>query len=126
MLKIAVYRFLTELITLISGKYYRGYREGSNVVFFIPVNKFRVARRDANMFTDMSAEAIIKGALVWLAVFAFIGGMVAQSSAGVSGRGFVEGMWKGVEWFFIAAVAVLVVVAIIWGTGMMSTAVNSN
>ncbi len=74
---------------------------------------------------DLEAGSVIKFALVWLAVFAMVGGFVSQSTAGVSGRGFVEGMWKGVEWFFIVVVGILVIMAVMWGMGMMSNAVNS-
>jgi len=63
--------------------------------------------------------------LVTLAIFAGVSGIVSQTTQGASGRGFMEGMWKGVEWWFIA----LVVVAVLYGAapmmGITATAVNT-
>jgi len=67
----------------------------------------------------------LKFALVWLAIFAVIGGIISQTSAGMSGRGFMEGMWKGVEWYFIVVVVCVVLLGVLWGMGMISTTLNS-
>jgi len=75
---------------------------------------------------DMTFEQILKLALVWLGIFAVVGGIVSQTTAGVSGRGFMEGMWKGIEWFMYAVLGIAVIFAVIWGIGMMSTAINVN
>ncbi|HEX9745354.1 MAG TPA: hypothetical protein VGB30_07995 [bacterium] len=64
--------------------------------------------------------------LTWLAIFAVIGGIVSQTSGGASGRGFVEGMWKGVEIFFLVAVAGFVIYGAMLALGMISTTVNSS
>jgi len=74
----------------------------------------------------MDSGSVIKLILVWLAIFAVVGGIIAQTTGGVSGRGFMEGMWKGVEWYFIVLLGIGIIVAVIWGVGMMSTAINSN
>ena len=66
----------------------------------------------------------LKFALVWLAIFAVIGGIISQTSGGMSGRGFMEGMWKGLEWYFIVVVAWVVLVGVYFGIGMISTALN--
>jgi len=75
---------------------------------------------------DMDSGSIVRLILVWLAVFAVVGGIIAQTTGGVSGRGFMEGMWKGVEWYFIVLLGIGIIIAVIWGVGMMSTAINSN
>ena len=75
---------------------------------------------------DMDSGSIVRLILVWLAVFAVVGGIIAQTTGGVSGRGFMEGMWKGVEWYFIVLLGIGIIIAVIWGVGMMSTAINAN
>ncbi len=63
--------------------------------------------------------------LTALAIFALIGGITSQTSAGVSGRGFLEGMWKGTEWFLIGVAIAIAGVGVLWGMGMISNALNS-
>ena len=74
----------------------------------------------------MDSGSVIKLILVWLAIFGIVGGIIAQTSGGVSGRGFMEGVWKGVEIYFIVLLGIGIIIAVIWGVGMMSTAINSN
>ncbi len=75
---------------------------------------------------DWSFAEWLKFALVWLAIFAVIGGIISQTTGGMSGRGFMEGMWKGVEWYFIVVVVCVVLVGVLWGMGMISTTLNSS
>ena len=74
---------------------------------------------------DMDSGSVIKLILVWLAVFAVVGGIIAQTTGGVSGRGFMEGMWKGVEIYFIVLLVIGIIIAVMWGMGMMSSAINA-
>jgi len=66
----------------------------------------------------------LKFAGVWAAVFAVVGGIITQTSGGISGRGFMEGMWKGIEWFFLAAVGVVVIWGIFQIMGVATTSIN--
>jgi hypothetical protein len=61
-----------------------------------------------------------------LVVFCIVGGIVAQTSGGASGRGFMEGMWKGVEWWFIALVVFGLILGAFWVMGFTSNQLNSN
>jgi len=63
--------------------------------------------------------------VIWLVVFAVIGGIVSQTAGGVSGRGFWEGVWKGVEWFLIVVVCICVLFGILYVMGMTSSALNT-
>jgi hypothetical protein len=76
-------------------------------------------------FLDWTFADWLKMGVIWLVVFAVIGGIVSQTAGGVSGRGFWEGMWKGVEWFFIVVVGVCVLFGILYVMGMTSSALNS-
>jgi len=64
-------------------------------------------------------------ALIWAGVFAVVGGIVAQSSGGISGRGFMEGMWKGIEIFFLVCLIIGIIMAVLFGMGMISNTLNS-
>ncbi len=74
---------------------------------------------------NMDFAAGMKFALTALAIFAVIGGITAQTTQGASGRGFMEGMWKGVEIFFLAALGVGILYAILWGMGIINTQLNT-
>ena len=77
------------------------------------------------MSFDIDWPQLFKTTGVILVVFMMVGGIVSQTTHGVSGAGFKEGMWKGVEWFFIALVAVVVVVAVVAVMGNISNAINA-
>lgn len=62
----------------------------------------------------------------WLAIFAFVGGIIAQTSGGVSGAGFREGMWKGVEVFFVVLAIIGVGIGAFAVIAMVSNSVNSS
>jgi hypothetical protein len=66
-----------------------------------------------------------KFALIWAGVFALIGGIVAQTQGGASGRGFAEGMWKGIEIFFLVCLVVGIIIAVLWGMGNISNTLNT-
>jgi len=73
---------------------------------------------------DWGFQEWLKFAAVWAVIFAIVGGIVAQTTEGMSWNGFVAGLWKGIEWFFIAAVVVLV---LFWGwVGLMTLAGTLN
>lgn len=44
-----------------------------------------------------------KHLVLWAGIFALAGGIIAQTSEGASWQGFMAGMWRGIEWFFIIA-----------------------
>jgi len=75
--------------------------------------------------TEWTFQQWLTNGLVLLAIFAVVGGIVSQTSGGMSGRGFMEGMWKGVEWFFIAVVGVGVLFGVLWIMGLTSNALNT-
>jgi hypothetical protein len=74
---------------------------------------------------DWTWDQLLRTALVLLVIFAMVGGIVSQTSGGVSGRGFFEGMWKGVEWFLIMVVGIAVIYGILFVMGMTSNALNT-
>jgi len=74
---------------------------------------------------DWTFEQWLTNGLILLAIFAVVGGIVSQTSAGMSGRGFMEGMWKGVEWFFIVVLGVGVLYGVLWVMGLTSNALNT-
>jgi hypothetical protein len=74
---------------------------------------------------DWTWDQLLRTALVLLVIFAMVGGIVSQTSGGVSGRGFLEGMWKGVEWFLIMVVGIAVIYGILFVMGMTSNALNT-
>ena len=64
--------------------------------------------------------------LIWLAIFGFVGGIIAQTSGGISGRGFMEGVWKGVEIFALIVVIILVLIGVFWGLNSIASTLNSS
>lgn len=74
---------------------------------------------------DWTFDQLLRTGLVLLVIFALIGGIVSQTSGGVSGRGFLEGMWKGVEWFLIMVVGIAVLYGILAIMGLTSNALNT-
>ncbi len=68
----------------------------------------------------------LKFALGTAAAFAIVGGIVSQTSGGVSGRGFWEGMWKGIEWWFIALAIVGIIIGGMWVLGFTANQLNTN
>jgi len=68
----------------------------------------------------------LRFALIWLGIFAVIGGIISQGSGGASGRGFFEGMWKGVEIFFLVVLIIGVLGACFWGMTAISSSLNSS
>lgn len=75
---------------------------------------------------DMTAAEGFRFALIACIVFAVVGGIVSQSSQGASAKGFWEGMWKGVEIFFLVLVAIGIIYAVLLGMGMINTTLNSS
>ena len=73
---------------------------------------------------DWSWEQWVRVGFIWAGIFALCGGIIAQMTEGMSGRGFVEGMWKGIEWFFIVVGAGLILF-LAW-LGMMNLASSLN
>jgi len=74
---------------------------------------------------DWTFDQLLKTGLTLLVIFAFLGGIISQSSGGMSGRGFLEGMWKGVEWFLIMVVGIGILYGILAVMGMTSSALNT-
>jgi hypothetical protein len=66
----------------------------------------------------------LRAGLIWAAIFAVGGGIIAQTSEGASGRGFVEGMWKGLEWFAIIVVSGCVLVGAYYGVLAVAGSMN--
>ena len=74
---------------------------------------------------DWTFDQWVKTGLILLVIFGAVGGIVSQTSGGVSGRGFMEGVWKGVEWFLILVVGVALLFGIAWVMGLTSNALNT-
>jgi hypothetical protein len=87
--------------------------------------KFLLNSSEGKM-ADWDFSQWLRFMLIWLAVFAGIGGIISQTNSGASGRGFLEGMWKGVEVFFIVAVIIGVIYGVLVMMGVISTALNSS
>ena len=68
----------------------------------------------------------LRNGALWLGIFAGIGGIVSLTTTGASGRGFIEGAWKGIEVFFIAAAVILLGWGALYFLGMVSNSVNSS
>jgi hypothetical protein len=66
----------------------------------------------------------VKFGLVWAGVFAIFGGIIAQTTEGASGRGFVEGMWKGIEWFLIVVVGIAACIGVWYGVMSLASSLN--
>ena len=65
-----------------------------------------------------------KNLVIIAAVFAIMGGIIAQTTEGASGRGFLEGMWKGIEWFLIIGISAAVLFGAWVGIMTLSGSLN--
>lgn len=86
----------------------------------------KIREGDRKLMENWSWDQWLHVGIFWLGLFAVVGGIVSLTSGGLSGRGFIEGLWKGVEWFFI----VLIVIAVGYGAllvlGLIGNALNSS
>ncbi len=106
----------------------RGLYEGSQVWYFGLSSGNRRGREGSCImsFLDWTFADWLRIGGVWLVIFAVVGGIISQTSGGVSGRGFFEGMWKGVEWFLIVVVAIIVLMGVAFVMGMTTGALNTS
>ena len=74
---------------------------------------------------DWGWDQWMRFTLTWAAIFAIGGGIISQTTEGVSGRGFVEGMWKGIEWFFIVVVGIGILWLAWMGLMQLSSSLNA-
>ncbi len=70
-------------------------------------------------------DSVLKVSLTALAIFCVIGGIVSQTSGGASGRGFMEGVWKGVEWWFIGVVALGIFIGVWYVIAVTANQLNT-
>ncbi|MCX6647568.1 MAG: hypothetical protein NTY09_14590 [bacterium] len=96
------------------------------MVFYVLIGKCEKRKEDVEKMFDMSFAQGTKMVLTFLVIFAVVGGIVSQTTQGASGRGFMEGMWKGVEIYFLVLVGIGVIFLVMLGMGMVSTAVNTS
>lgn len=57
-------------------------------------------------------------------IFMIVGGIVSQTTEGASARGFMEGMWKGIEWFLIGVIGIGIVIAAWYGIMTLASSMN--
>ena len=73
---------------------------------------------------DWTMAQWAKNLVIIAAVFAIMGGIIAQTTEGASGRGFLEGMWKGIEWFLIIGISAAVLFGAWVGIMTLSGSLN--
>jgi hypothetical protein len=74
---------------------------------------------------DWGIQEWFRVAVIWAVIFAIVGGIISQSTEGMSWNGFVAGLWKGIEWFFIVAVVILVLFGAWYGLMILASTLNS-
>jgi hypothetical protein len=96
------------------------------MVFYVSIGKCEIRKEAVEKMFDMSFAQTTKMVLTFLVIFAVVGGIVSQTTQGASSRGFMEGMWKGVEIFFLVLVVIGVIFLVMLGMGMVSNSINSS
>jgi hypothetical protein len=96
------------------------------MVFYGLIGKCEKRKEDVEKMFDMSFAQGTKMVVTFLIIFGIVGGIVSQTTQGASMQGFMEGVWKGVEIYFLVLVAIGVIFLAMLGMGMISNAVNSS